>query len=231
VAALGSFVAGAITERVLFNPLRRRSQQNWVMNAFLVTAGLSIVLQNAAQLLLGVQYRGVTRYWPGAVQISPTLSVPADRVMAFVIAVIAIAAFWLFLQKTSTGRAIRAVAQNERGASLVGINLNRIQTLTFGLGCMLAGLCGGALLSLAPAYPRVGARPTISSWFVVTVIGLGNTGAAIVGGLLVGLMETGTFFVLGNGWQDVLNLGLLILLLVFKPAGLFGTQIKSVWER
>lgn len=231
VAAGAAFVAGALIERLLFNPLRKRSTGNWIMNAFLVTAGLSIVLQNSAQKFLGVNYYGVTQYFKGSVKVGSTMNISADRAVAFVISIVTMIAFWLFLQKTRTGRAIRAVSQNERGASLVGINLNRIHTLTFALGCMLAGLCGASLLSLSAAFPRVGVRPTVMSWFVVTVIGLGNTGAAIVGGLLVGILETMSFYFLGKGWQDALNLLVLILLLVFKPAGIFGTQIKSAWER
>jgi branched-chain amino acid transport system permease protein len=230
VAALASFVVGAVLERLLFNPLRKRTTGNWIMNAFLVTAGLSIVLQNSAQKFLGVNYYGVTSYFQGSVRIGE-MNVSADRAVAFVLAIVTMIAFWLFLQKTRTGRAIRAVSQNERGASLVGINLNRIHTLTFALGCALAGLCGASLLSVSAAFPRVGVRPTIMSWFVVTVIGLGNTGAAIVGGLIVGILETLSFYTIGKGWQDVINLGVLILLLVFKPAGLFGTQIKTAWER
>ena len=78
------------------------------------------------------------------------------------------------MQKTNIGRAIRAVSQDERGAMLMGINMDQIQTLTFALGSMLAGLGGASLLSLSPAYPYAGVKPLIASWFVVTIAGLGN---------------------------------------------------------
>jgi branched-chain amino acid transport system permease protein len=231
VASLGAFVAGAIVERLVFNPLRKRSKESWVMNAFLVTAGLSIILQNSVQMIFGTRYKGVSQYFSGFVRVAPGMAISTDRAMAFVIAILAIAAFWVFLQRTDTGRAIRAVAQDERGASLVGINLGYIHTLTFALGCGLAGLGGASLLSLSPAYPTVGARPTITAWFVVTVIGLGNTGAAIVGGLIVGILQTFVFFFIGNGWQDLVDLLFLLVLIWFKPAGLFGTPVKGVLER
>ena len=95
---------------------------------------------------------------------------------------------------------------------------------------MLAGLGAPACCALNPAYPFAGSQPLISSWFVVTVAGLGNVEGAIVGGLLVGMFESISYFFLGQGWQQVASLALLILLLLFKPAGLFGTGIKSVWE-
>jgi len=229
VASAFSFLAGAITEKLLFYPLRQRSKGEWIMNAFLLTAGLSVVLQNIYRVIFGMKYRGITQYWKTSFQLFG-ICIPADRVIAFAIALATIAALWVFLQKTRTGRAIRAVSQDENGAKLVGINLDRIQTLTFALGSMLAGLGGASMLSLSPAYPFAGNKPLISSWFVVTIVGLGNVEGAIVGGFIVGIFESVSFFFLGSGWQDVASLVLLILLLLFKPTGLFGTQIKSVWE-
>jgi branched-chain amino acid transport system permease protein len=230
VAALLSFLAGAITDRLFFYPLRKRSKGDWVMNAFLLTAGLSVVLQSVYRLVFGNRYRGITQYWHATFHIF-SMTVAADRLMALVIALVAIAGMWFFLQRTRTGRAIRAVSQDERGAMLVGINLDRIQTLTFALGSMLAGLGGASLLSLSPAYPMGGNKPLIASWFVVTIAGLGNVQGAIIGGFIVGVFESVSYFYLGQGWQEVASLGLLILLLLFKPTGLFGTEIKSVWEK
>jgi branched-chain amino acid transport system permease protein len=229
-AAVLSFIAGVISDRLLFYQLRKRSKGEWVMNAFLLTAGLSVVLQNVYRLVFGMRYRGITSYWNTSLDIFG-MTVSADRVMAFIIALISIAGMWFYLQKTRTGRAIRAVSQDERGAMLVGIDLNRIQTLTFGLGSMLAGLGGASLLSLSPAYPYAGTKPLIASWFVVTIAGLGNVYGAIIGGFIVGIFESLSYFFLGQGWQEVASLGLLILILLFKPTGLFGTEIKSVWEK
>lgn len=229
-AALFSFLAGVITDKLLFAPLRKRSKGDWVINAFLLTAGLSVVLQSSYRLIFGMRYRGITAYWNDSVKILG-LNVSADRVIAFCIALLAIGALWVFLQKTRTGRAIRAVSQDEQGALLVGIHLDSIHTLTFALGSMLAGLGGASLLSLSPAYPYGGNKPLIASWFVVTVAGLGNVQGAVIGGFIVGLFESVSYFYLGQGWQEVASLALLIVLLLFKPTGLFGTQIKSVWER
>jgi branched-chain amino acid transport system permease protein len=229
VAAALSFLAGALTEKMLFYPLRRRSKGEWVMNAFLLTAGLSVVLQSTYRLVFGMRYQGITQYWKTSFRIFG-MTIVADRVIAFSIALVAIAALWFFLQKTRIGRAIRAVSQDERGAMLVGINLDRIQTLTFALGSMLAGIGGASMLSLSPAYPYAGNKPLIASWFVVTIAGLGNVEGAVVGGFIVGIFESVSFFFLGSGWQEVSSLLLLIVLLLFKPTGLFGTNIKSVWE-
>jgi len=231
VAAAGSFVAGILIEKTFFSTLRKTSKGEWVMNAFLVTLGVSVVFQNGAQLIWGVKYRGITQYWGGTVQITPRMAIAADRAVAFLISIGAIVLFWLFMRRTQIGRAIRAVSQNERGAMLVGIDLNMIHTLTFALGSMLAGLGGASLLSLVPAYPFAGVKPNIRSWFVVTVVGLGNVGGSIVGGFIVGLLESFAYYFLGQGWQDVASLVMLILLLLFKPSGLFGSEVKGVLER
>lgn len=231
VAAIGSFVIGAILEKVFIYPLRKRSKDEWIMNTFLLTSGLSVAMQNTAQKIWGVKYRGITQYWDGVIQLTPNMGISVDRAVAFLISISAIALFWVFLRQTNVGKAIRAVSQNERGAMLMGINLDFIQTLTFALGSMLAGLGGASMLSLIPAYPFAGAKPNITSWFVVTVVGLGNVGGAIAGGFIVGLLESFTFYYLGQGWQDVASLGILILILLLKPSGLFGSEVKGALER
>jgi branched-chain amino acid transport system permease protein len=114
---------------------------------------------------------------------------------------------------------------------LVGINLSRIHALTFGLSTALAGLAGAGLLSLTQAYPAVGFRPLVQSWFVVMLVGMGNIPGAVFGGFIVGVLESFSYFYLGAGWQDVVTVFVLILILLFKPSGLFGAEVKGIWER
>jgi len=230
IAALTDFIAGVLAEKTLIYPLRRLSKEKWVMNTFLIMAGLSCILQNLALIIGGVKYRGITEYWKGSIQITPHMSISVDRAVAFLIMVVAIVTFWVFLHRTGTGRAIRAVSQDERGAVLVGINPDRIYALTFGLGSMLAGLAGASLLFLIPAYPFAGVKPQLGSWLVVTIMGLGNVGGATVGGFIVGMLESISYRVFGQGWQEVMSLCMLVLILLLKPSGLFGTEVKGRLE-
>ena len=230
-AGLAGFVMGVLIEKGVFYALRRRSKEEWVMNTFLVTVGLSFIIQNMAFILWGARYRGTDAYWKGTVQITPGMGVSVDRIVSFLIAIVTMAAFWFFLRRTQIGRAIRAVSQEERGATLVGINLNNIHTLTFALSCMLAGVAGGSLLSITQAYPAMGAKPLLASWLVVIMVGLGNVSGAIIGGLIVGVLEAASYYFLGAGWQNVVSLIVLILILLFKPSGLLGTEVKGVLER
>jgi branched-chain amino acid transport system permease protein len=230
IAALLAFVVGAIIERGLFYPLRMRNKKNWLMNTFLLTLGISIIFQNGAKLIWGSKYRGVTAYFDGRTSLG-TMEISNDRIFGFIIACISIGIFVLFLNKTKIGRAIRAVSMDETGASLVGVNLNIIHTLTFGLSCMLAAMAGACLLSLSPAFPTMGSNPLMKSWFVLILVGMGNIGASIIGGLIVGLLETISYFQFGAGWQDVISLIVIIIILLVKPNGIFGKKgVKSAAE-
>jgi branched-chain amino acid transport system permease protein len=231
-AMLVTLIVGAIVEKCFFYSLRMRSKDQWLMNTFLVTLGLSIMMQNGARIIWGSTYRGITEYWPGKLALLSGMRIASDRIIGFGIAMVAIAVFWVFLNKTSLGRAIRAVSQDENGALLMGISLNNIHTVTFALSCMLAGLAGASLLSINPAYPIMGAIPLYKSWFVLILVGMGNIGASIYGGLIVGLLETVSYYIFGAGWQDAISLLIIIIILVFKPAGLFARKgVKTVWEQ
>jgi branched-chain amino acid transport system permease protein len=231
VAAAVGFVCGVLLEVVLFRPLRKRSREQWVMNTFLLTAGVSVLLVNGDRLVFGNDFRGISRYWD--VKPMQILGVPVsvDRAMVFVIAMVMIAVFALFLQRTRTGRAMRAVSQDETGAQMAGIGLNRIFVLTMGLSCALAALAGAALLSMYPSFPDVGMQPLYLAWYVVILAGLGNVQGAIIGAFIVALLQTLAVTFVGLGWVDVLPTAFIILILLFKPSGLFGSEVKGVWEQ
>jgi branched-chain amino acid transport system permease protein len=231
VAAVVGTVIGVVMEVVLFRPLRRRSRDQWVMNTFLLTAGVSVVLVNGNQVLFGNDYRGITRYWDVPPLNVLGASVSVDRFLVFVIALVTIALFSVFLRSTRTGRAMRAVSQDETGAQMVGIDLNQIFMLTLGLSCGLAALAGASLLFIFPSYPSVGVQPLYLAWYVVILAGLGNVQGAVVGAFIVALLQTLTVYFIGIGWVDVLPTAFIILILLFKPSGLFGSEVKGVWEQ
>ncbi|MDZ4131985.1 MAG: branched-chain amino acid ABC transporter permease [Dethiobacteria bacterium] len=230
-AGLIAAIIGVIVERGFFKPLRRKSKKGWLMNTFLLTLGISIIMQNTVRMIWGSQYRGVTQYWEGRTSLLTNMEVANDRIVAFCIAMVAITLLWYFLTYTRTGRAIRAVSQDETGSSLMGIDLNWIHTLTFSLSCSLAAIAGASLLSINPAYPTMGVSPLYKSWFVLILVGMGNIWGSIYGGLIVGLLETISIYQFGAGWQDVISLAIIILILLFKPSGLFAKKgVKSVLE-
>jgi branched-chain amino acid transport system permease protein len=226
-AGVAGLILGVILERLLFYPLRVRTKQGWVMNAFLLTVGISFILTNGTNLVLGPNFRGIPRYWD-----VPPLSIfgvttAVDRIVAFFIAIVSIAALWFFLRRTRTGRAIRAVSQDELGAQMMGINLNFIFPLTFALATAMAAISGASLLFMFQAYPTVGLQPLYMAWYVVMMAGLGNVIGAIVGGFIVAVLQTATQQFFGISWADVIPTVVMIVVLLVVPQGIFGSKIRS----
>ena len=230
IAAAAGFLLGAIVEKVLFSPLRSRSGKNWLMNTFLMTLGLSLIFKNGVKLIWGNTYRGITSYYPGVIRIGG-LTVADDRLVAFAIALVVIVAMMLFLNYSKFGRGIRAASMDPTGASLVGINLKSIYIVTFGLSCAFTAMSGAALLTLTPAYPDNGSTALYASWVVLILVGMDNVGGSIVGGIIVGVLESLCIQYLGTAWQNVFTLSIVIVLLLIKPNGLFGKKgVKSAVE-
>ncbi|GAB4271600.1 MAG: branched-chain amino acid ABC transporter permease [Deferrisomatales bacterium] len=231
LATLAGGLAGAVTERLVFYELRKRSRENWVMNSFLLTVGLSVILINAHQLIFGTEFKGIVRYWAGRPLSIADVFISRDRVIAFVLAVVIMGGFWLFMKVTRTGRAIRAVSQDETGALMVGINLDGIQILTMSLSCALAAVAGASLLFMYPSYPTVGLEPLYMAWFVVILVGLGNVAGSLVGGFMVALLKVLTVEYVGAGWDFVVPSAVIILVLIFKPSGIFGSEVRGILEQ
>jgi branched-chain amino acid transport system permease protein len=230
-AFLVGAILGAFLERLIFAPLRRRTRVGWVMNTFLLTVGLSFILVNGTTLVLGANYRGIPRYYDVPPIEFLGVRVAVDRIWAFAIALITLAILTLFLQRTRTGRAIRAVAQDETGAQLMGINLGGIHTLTFSLATATASMAGAALLFMFQAYPTVGLKPLYLAWYVVMLVGLGNVYGAIIGGFIVALLQTATQQFFGISWELVIPTGVMILILILVPSGIFGSEVKGIQEQ
>jgi branched-chain amino acid transport system permease protein len=222
---------GIVMEKLVFLQLRKRSREQWVMNSFLLTVGLSVMIINSVQLIWGTNFKGIPHYWDVPPLEFWGVSVSVDRVVIFFLAMVTMATFWYFLQRTRTGRAIRAVSQDETGALMVGIDLNRIQVLTLSLSSALAAMAGASLLFMFPSYPTVGLEPLYIAWYVVILVGMGNVAGALVGGFIVALLQTLTSFYIGVGWADVIPTAVVMLILLLKPSGLFGSEVKGVHEQ
>jgi branched-chain amino acid transport system permease protein len=230
-ATLIGALLGIILEKLVFLPLRTRTKEQWVMNSFLVTVGISVVIINTVQLIWGADFKGITRYW----DVPPIelfgVVVSMDRLVVFILAMVVMGAFWYFLRRTRIGRAIRAVSQDETGSLMVGINLNRIQELTLALSSGLAALAGASLLFMFPSYPTVGLKPLYIAWYVVILVGLGNVAGALAGGFIVALLSTLTSYFIGPSWEDVIPTAVVMLILLIQPSGLFGSEVKGIHER
>jgi branched-chain amino acid transport system permease protein len=230
-ALIGGAIAGVISEKLVFGPLRRRSTDNWVMNSFLLTVGVSVLLVNLHQLIFGADFKGIVGYWQGMPISIAGAYISLDRALAFIISAVIVALFYLFMTYTRTGMAIRAVSQDITGAEIVGIDIEKIVMLTISLACALAAVAGGSLLFMYPSYPTVGLEPLYMAWFVVILSGLGNILGAVAGAFIVSLLKVITMEYVGAGWDFVVPSALIMLILIFKPSGIFGSDVRGVLDK
>jgi branched-chain amino acid transport system permease protein len=230
-ATLVGFAIGVICEKIVFLPLRKRSTGNWVMNSFLITLGLSIILVNTHQLIFTADFKGIIGYWQGPSISIMDVYISQDRFISSFLSFTVVILFGIFMKYSRTGLAIRSVSQDETGALMVGINLNGIQTLTMGLSCSFAALAGASLLYLYPSYPTVGMEPLYMAWFVVILAGLGNIIGAVICALIVSLIKVLTVEYVGTGWDFVIPSIIIIILLILKPSGIFGSTVRGAHDK
>ena len=212
------FLGGMLVYRFLLRQIIPGGE----LNTLLYTAGLSLLVANLALFVWTGDYRTIKlRY-----ALSPLrplgIAVPIPLAIAFGLAILITTVLYLFLSRTDVGRAIRATSQNPEAAALMGVNVDRIATVTFGLGTALAGAAGALLAPSLYLYPTVG-EILIAKCFVIVVLGgLGSVMGAIAGGVLLGLVESLGAVYISVAYKDTIGFVMFLLVLLLRPSGLFG---------
>jgi branched-chain amino acid transport system permease protein len=218
LAILAVMAVGFVCERVLLAPLREKSIDTTV----LVTIGLSIFLQNLALLYWGPTPKSIPLPFSNMPLRWGPMVLTWSRILAVVITFGLIVLVHLLIQKSLLGKAMRATFQEKDAARLAGIDVERIYALTFTLGAGLAAGAGALLGSIFLIYPSMGNIAILKAFIVVILGGMGNFLGAIAGGLILGVAEgLGAGFV-SSGYKDAIGFVLVILILMFRPSGLFG---------
>jgi branched-chain amino acid transport system permease protein len=226
IAAPALFLFGVAAQKYLLTPVMK-VESILPHNQVIMTVGIAMVLSNLATVFFTGNYRSIpvnyassawylTDIWKN----SPfELSLSMPWTLSFVIAVIITIGLWIFLSKTDTGKSIRATAQDLDAALLMGVNVDRLRMLTFGLGCALVACAGCLFIPIYYLYPSLGKQFT-NIGFVITVIGgMGSTNGAVIGGLILGIFESVTATYIGMGWAPVGRFAIFIAALVFLPGG------------
>lgn len=217
-------VIGAILYQLFFVRMVKLPTEEKIKNTMLIGFGLSLVIQNIALLLWTADDRAVTTAYSGESFIMLGLRFPYVRVASLVISLVCLFALQQFLRRTYTGKAIRATVEDWEAASLMGINIHRVYLLSFLLGTALAGVAG-ALVSVSFSIdPSMGMHWTLKSLIVMVLGGLGNFMGTFVGGILLGATESLTAFFISGNYRQVVGLVLFLLILIFRPQGLFGIK-------
>lgn len=221
-AAIVLGVVGILVERLAFRPLGKERH----VNSFIAALGVLMILENGVIVLWGPEGHRIPNPNPGLIDwMGITMS--EQRLLVIVSAFVLITLLQLFIKKTTLGSTIEAVAQNPEGAQLVGINVNRVSAMTFAISTILA--CVAACL-VAPIYiisPDMGALLGMKAFIIVILGGLGSIPGAVVGGVMLGLIEALGGGYLSAAYKDVYAFGALVLILAIKPTGLFGKEVQG----
>lgn len=209
---------GTIIEKLAYKPLRSATSL-----AVLITAiGVSYFLQNGAQLL----WTSSTRIFPTIIEgnlVIGELSIPYLTLVTILVCSIIMVALMLFINKTKTGKALRACSEDKGAASLMGINVNKTISLTFAIGSGLAAIASLLLSATYPAInPTMGSMPGIKAFTAAVFGGIGSLPGAFLGGILLGIIETLAKAYISTELSDAIVFAVLIFILLIKPAGLLG---------
>jgi branched-chain amino acid transport system permease protein len=216
---LALIAIGAVVERLCFRPILGTGK----LNEIFLSIGLIYIIQNGAAAIWGDEWQSIKSPYEGITIPIGSLNVPLDYIIIMVVTAGILVGLFLFLKRTRTGREMRATSQNRKGAMLVGIDVERIDILSFGIGCALAAGAGTLWVVSGQVFnPYMGSIPAVKAFAIIILGGLGSIPGAIVGGLIYGIAENGAAYYFGGIWKDAVSFIILIIVLVIRPTGLFG---------
>lgn len=195
---------------------------------FIVTYGISLIIENLALYFWGAEYRSVIPSYAGMGFLIGTLVIPYVRVGVLVISLVLVFSIFFFLEKTKVGLAIRATRMNREAAKLMGANIGRIYAITFAVGIAMAGAAGSLMSTAFIIGPTMGWAYLMRAFVVCILGGLGNINGALIGGLIFGLVEALGSVFLGAGYQESVSMGVMVLVLAIKPTGIIGRAYYEI---
>ncbi|MDJ0269942.1 MAG: branched-chain amino acid ABC transporter permease [Aigarchaeota archaeon] len=216
---------GMLIERLSFRPIKGTSK----INEIFLSLALILILQNAMAVVAVANLRELkpvlisSPFRLESIPLGP-VSLPNDFAVILSVTALVLVGLLLVLRRTGFGRRLRAVSQNRTAAALMGVDVERMDMISFGIGSALAALAGAFLAILAPFDPYSGTFPAIKAFAVIILGGLGSISGAVVAGFILGLSESAAAFLLGGVWKDAIAFAFLTAILVVRPEGIFGER-------
>ncbi|MBQ1763303.1 MAG: branched-chain amino acid ABC transporter permease [Aquincola sp.] len=221
IAMAGSAVAVAalatLAERLVFHPLRHASG----LHPMIAAIGMLLFLEAGAQAIWGADFHRMQTPYTGIIDFAG-VTAPVQRLLIIGAAFALMVLLHLFLRRTVTGSTIVAMAQNRDGASLVGIDANRVAMMTFAISGVLAAVAATLYAPINLVYPAMGHLVITKAFVIIILGGMGSVPGAIVGGLIIGFAESFGAFYISTDYKDIIAFALLVLILSFRPQGLFA---------
>jgi branched-chain amino acid transport system permease protein len=209
---------GVFFQRFLYKPLHYE-----LLNVLIIAAGAGIALRSAGWIVFGPLARDISTVFPGMIRI---LGAPLsmERFVAALICVGLTVGLYLFLYKTKSGKAIRAVEQDREAAEVLGVRIDRVYVIVFIVSCSLAAVAGAFTGMLFAIDPEMGSEPLMKCIIIIMVGGMGSIPGAILAGLLFGLIDSFSETLLGGEMAYIISFALLMLVLIVRPRGFFGYE-------
>jgi branched-chain amino acid transport system permease protein len=221
IAILSSGLLGILIERIGFHFLRKAPHQS----SLLITIGFSILLINLAQMIWGPETQSIRDLKYGVFQIFG-IYISYTQVIVLAVTFILLAIIQILIYRTKVGRTIRATAQDYEAAYAMGVNVDLVFMLTFSLGSLLGGIAGMLIGFYYNAfYPTMGTLPGLKAFSACILGGLTSLAGAVVAGFILGVIENLAVAYISSSFRDIFAFGILILVLIFRPKGLFGREI------
>lgn len=223
-SVVGCVIVGVLIEKIAYKPLRDTSRISLLITAI----GISYLLQNLCQLIMGVN----PLTFPSIINIESLnffgVTITGNMLVTLIISIILMIVIDLLVKKTKIGKAMRAVSEDREAASLMGININSIISITFAIGSALAAIAGILWAANYPQLkPTMGSLPGIKAFIAAVFGGIGIVPGAVLGGFLLGLIETMTKAYISTQFSDGIVFFILIVMLIFKPNGILGKNEKE----
>lgn len=218
-----SLLVGAAIYQLLFRRAAAIEDKN---TSLLIAVGLMFVLESSMSVAWTPDPRSITTSYTATSFQLAGMQISVTRSVAFVVALAATAFVTVFLRRTLVGKAVRAVSENMSSAMLVGISPHRVNMVAFAVGIALAGVAGCTLASTYAIDPYFGFLFSLKALIALALGGLGNVGGALAGGILLGVIESGSSFFI-PGWGDAIGYLMFLFVLMFRPEGLFVRSVKK----
>ncbi|WP_255197623.1 branched-chain amino acid ABC transporter permease [Halorarius litoreus] len=212
------FLIAVVLYRGMVKPI-----ENQPLTAMMVTLLIAFLAEEFVRNFISDSTRTVPPIIEGVTAIAGT-PITYNRILAFVVSVVLVVGVWYFVTRTYTGQAILAVSIDEKGAASAGINIDRTNLLVWGIAGALAVVAGYFWGSLNTLAPGMGLDPLLSAFVIVVIGGLGSVSGSVLAAYIIGLLETSAAFLIDPGAQGLFSFGVLILVLLFRPQGLFGNR-------
>lgn len=211
-------LVGAVVERVLIRPMRHSQ-----LAVLMITLATALVVEQALFLGFGSEYRNVPAFVDAKFTIGG-VAVAGSRLLALVVGAALVAALWTFVQRTRLGSAILAISQDPLAAQYMGIPADRIFALVMAISAALAAAAGILAGPFLTVQPTMWLLPIVKAFAIVVVGGLGSIAGSIVAALMLGYAETIVAYAVSSEWTEVVSVAATLLMLVFRPAGIFGRR-------